>query len=351
MSHASRLSNMELLRILSMFAILMLHANLNALLFPTATDVSATPLSAFTRLFFGALTYGGVNVFVLISGWFGIHVRLRSVAGFLFQCLFFSAGTYLVCLAFGWSAWSLRGVADCFFFTPDGYWFVKAYFMLYLFSPVLNVFVERVPRSVFRNVLLAAFVFQTLYSGLAPGGIDAANFFMRGYSPLSFFLLYLLARYVRLYRPRFSCLSRRADAAVSFLLALLLAVHAFGSLRFGIPAPFLLFKYTSPVVVASALFVVLYFSKFEFHSRAVNGVALSCFAVYLFHCNNDVIAEYFLSTCRRLFASFDGVVYLFLTFAFLLSVFVVSVLADRLRLLCWRGVLLLHKTFVLCKRR
>ncbi len=335
MMKSVRLSNIELLRILSMFGILVLHANFNALGLPSAADASAAPFPTFFRLLTGCLVYGSVNVFVLISGWFGIRPKAKSLAAFVFQALFFSVGVYAVLLLLGQTELHQRGVAECFWATPDSYWFVKAYLILYLFAPALNNFAENASRRSFKMLLIGFFAFQTFYSGLVPGE-DWADFFMRGYSPVSFFGLYLLARYIRIHRPRFSRFSFRTDLSLWLGVCALSAAWSFLCLQFGIPGAYLFLKYTSPVVIAASVLLLMAFSKLHFQSRVVNEVALSCFAVYLFHCNVDVIINYFLATSKDIFLRYDGGVYLFHILAFLVAVFLVSILIDRVRLFCWK---------------
>lgn len=79
-----RQSNMELLRLLAMFFVLALHANATAIQVPTADDIQAAPLSSFTRIFLEQATVVAVDVFVLISGWFGIRPTLKGAGNFAF---------------------------------------------------------------------------------------------------------------------------------------------------------------------------------------------------------------------------------------------------------------------------
>ena len=73
MTAKSRLSNIELLRIFSMFGVLIVHADFGALGNPTHTELFFTPVFTIMRTFIEAFAIVAVNVFVLISGWFGIN--------------------------------------------------------------------------------------------------------------------------------------------------------------------------------------------------------------------------------------------------------------------------------------
>ena len=65
-----RLSNIELLRIIAMFMILTVHADYWLLGIPTLEDICISKVSVFTRILIEQLCVVGVNVFVLITGWF-----------------------------------------------------------------------------------------------------------------------------------------------------------------------------------------------------------------------------------------------------------------------------------------
>ena len=83
-------SNMELLRILAMIGIMVVHADFFALGAPTSDDCIASPIQSMSRLMVESLTIVCVNLFVLLSGWYGIHPKRKRLAEFLFQILFFN---------------------------------------------------------------------------------------------------------------------------------------------------------------------------------------------------------------------------------------------------------------------
>lgn len=84
-----RQSNIELLRIVAMFLVLVVHADFMALGEPTFDEMNTQPLPSVIRVFIQSCAIVCVNVFVLISGWFGVRPNVKSVSKFLFQCFFF----------------------------------------------------------------------------------------------------------------------------------------------------------------------------------------------------------------------------------------------------------------------
>lgn len=201
-----------------MFLVLLVHADFFSIGRPSTIDIQTNLLDSTLRIFFEALSIVCVNVFVLISGWFGIRPSLKGISNFVFQCLFFLIGLYVLSLAIGTSTLSLKGIAGCFAATELN-WFIKAYLLLYVLSPVLNAFVEHADQKTFRNVLIGFFIFTCTY-----GWTGAANFMMGGYTTLFFIGLYLLARYIKIYQPRFAKFNRFTDLTIYLAVSCLVTV-------------------------------------------------------------------------------------------------------------------------------
>ena len=150
-------SNLELLRIIAMLLVLMVHADFKALDPPTVGEVITTPVSSFLRFLSESISIVCVNVFILITGWFGIRPKVSRFSALVFQVMFIGFFIYIVLLSFGkverWNPvdW-IR-----FMFMRRGLWFVGAYMVLYIISPVLNAFVSTTSRKTFKDVLIAFF--------------------------------------------------------------------------------------------------------------------------------------------------------------------------------------------------
>lgn len=184
-----RQSNFELLRIVAMMFVLLVHADFLSLGAPTATDFIDNPANAWTRTLFESMTIVCVNVFVLISGWFGITANLKGLTSFLFQCLFYSIGIFVITLICGYSKITGAGLMECFFLS-GGYWFVRTYLMLYILSPILNNFSNF---SLFsqRLILILFFIVQTFY-----GFFGGDTTYTLGMTVIPFIGLYLLGRHL-----------------------------------------------------------------------------------------------------------------------------------------------------------
>lgn len=77
----ARSSNIELLRIIAITFVLILHTRFDGIL---AVYDGGLTLSHICRFAFEALAIVGVNVFVMISGYFGIRLTARSIGRYCF---------------------------------------------------------------------------------------------------------------------------------------------------------------------------------------------------------------------------------------------------------------------------
>jgi len=189
--HGSRQSNFELLRLFAMLLVLVVHADFWTLGRPTIASISQVPLQSFTKVAIESIAVVCVNCFILISGWFGIRATWKGGCGFIFQCLYFIIGFYIIALSQGWSSFSLNKIWECLLLTPNS-WFIHSYIGLYILSPVLNAFLEKASKKSIESVLIIFFLYQSTF-----GWLNGAQYFMGGYSAISFCGLYLLAGYVK----------------------------------------------------------------------------------------------------------------------------------------------------------
>ena len=327
-----RQSNIELLRCIAMLMVLVLHADFKSFGAPGSIDIIAYPINSTVRVLLEMLSIVAVNVFILISGWFSIKPSLKGFAKFAFQCLFFSVGVYISTVLLGLSTFSSRGIAECFAIKADDYWFIPSYICLYFFSPVLNTFLNNAEEKTIKRVIVCFFVFQTLYSFIGNGGA----FLMKGYSALSFIGLYLLSGYVRryvdvsIYNNHIYLYGYLAISIVLTCTYLFLAYNHCESIASR------LILYSNPLVILSALLLLIYFTTLNFTSIVVNRISLSCFAVYLLHCNPNLFGTIFIQSIRNVSNE------CFFSFLMLFSVvilwFITAILIDQIRIILWNKI-------------
>lgn len=335
-----RQANLELLRLCAMFLVLIVHAAFFSLGSPKAELIRIAPTEQTMITFTEAISIICVNVFILISGWFGIKPKIKSLANFLFQVFFFLFGIYFFMLIIGKVSFSLKGLLECFTITKWN-WFIKAYLALFLISPVMNAFVNHTDRRTFKWVLIAFYLLQTVY-----GWSGLADYYVDGYSTFSFMGLYLLARYLKVYRPNITNKTRAFYVAVYLICAVVLTVLAIVPAFLPVPAPLVdmiipkLFTYICPIVILEALAFFFIFEKTKISSAAspvINKIAVSNFAIFLLHTNPNIINAIYREGVRSLYASTDSEIWNVLCIlGFILLFFISAILLDQIRLFFWK---------------
>lgn len=319
-----RQSNIELLRIFAILNVLMGHGCWLGADMPTSGDFSSHFFQEAVRVITSSATIGSVDVFVLISGWFGIHASRRGLGKFIYQVLFLLWGIYVVALLAGNTVFDLKGIQTAMGIY-NGYWFVMAYLGMYILSPVLNAFAENASKRQFEALLLAFYVFQCYYCW----GWSMVNYF-EGYSIVFFCGLYLTARYVRLYPVK---LLYKRPVSIYALSTLTVSVVAYFGLS-RIDSPIRMWRYDNPIVILASVCILIAFTKIKFTSKAVNKLAQSCFAVYIIHFN-PLVFPYFQKGVMLIAAMFDDISYTIVVLLYFAFVYLVCSVIDWVRQLSW----------------
>lgn len=328
----TRQSNMELARVLSMLFVLVFHADFLSLGWPTQSDSINEPISTVFKLLIESATVICVDSFVLISGWFGIKPTVKKGIKLILTVLFYSIAIFIVlAIIKGPETITIDSIKNTLLLST-GYWFIKCYLLLLILTPALNLLVETADEPVFRKVLIALALFQTVF-----GWSNATFDYHHGYSTLLFIFLYLLGRYVRKYPIKL--LEKRAICLLLYIvLSVVMTVFTYAATRFeAIPSSLVWysFNYLNPFVILSAISFMLFFTKLNLKSKAVNWIASSCLAVYLIHANDALLPIY----AGKVFqiASTNGTPVLSIAI-FIIIVYMASILIDKLRILLFRLV-------------
>ncbi len=266
---------MELLRIISMLMVLTVHADGAALGLPALHgDIAGASAYDLWRLAIESIAIIGVNCFTMISGYFGINLRWRGAAAYLFQCAFYSVGIYTALMVFFPSRLSWTGWAESWLvLSHTDLWYVPAYFGLMLLSPILNAGLGALGHRQY-TWLLAVFSLFNLWCGWWWQGA----FNPTGYTLMQLILIYMTARYIRLHVPQPSISRRRGIIAAVYILS---TSGIFASSLY--MEPLRAFAYNSPLVLISTVSLFLIFTTINLQSKTVNHVARSAFAAYLIH--------------------------------------------------------------------
>ena len=326
----TRQSSFELLRLIAMLMVMICHA----VGYVQETDLVG--IAGVSKLAIGQLCLICVNVFVMISGWFGIKPSLKGAVKLLFQVWFLALFCFGLFAALGLPVSFKKDLLPYLLF-GYGYWFVVSYLILYVLSPVLNAFAAQASKKEFLCVVIAFYTVEFIFGFL----LNVGHFDL-GFSPLFFIGLYLLARYVRLYPGKLFAFDKWADLGI-YLGVSVLSMLGFwlGYKWFGMGLH--MNHYDSPLAVIAALFFLLFFSKLNFQSKAVNWMASSAFAIYLIH-ENALVSPYYHQIFNNLHENIPLIFWYPLMLGTVIVLGLGFIIIDKLRILAWKGVLRLKST-------
>ncbi len=198
--HKKRMVNIEVLRLLAMMMVVSLHYLAKGELLEKLTG----PLSAKGHLawLLESFSIAAVDVYVLISGYFLVETgfRCRRVISLVLQVMFYTCLLPVVLILTGIlpvGEITFYNILQCIFPTNMlHYWFVSAYVLMFLFTPVLNAAVHGMKKRQLQTAILILLIMESLSKTVIPVRLELDNL---GYDAYWFMVVYLIAAYIRLY--------------------------------------------------------------------------------------------------------------------------------------------------------
>lgn len=253
-----RNSSIELLRLILMFVILLFHVigHGSSILSEGLNAFQINGNINFTKLIFYSFLYFPVDCFVIISGYFGIKLKIKKIAELWFSMILVSIIISIIFLYLKIEGFSLKSLLPLRY---DIWWFMTNYFILCLLSPLLNYiddFEIKYPKIFIIVLILFDFIFHNAL--------------------VNFIICYIIGKVLK----RIS-LSRKEIIFMSFIavivhltLVILLAKRKSSHI-------FLVLSNFSPIIIIQAILVFYFFNSLNFSSRIINYISSVSLYVYL----------------------------------------------------------------------
>lgn len=274
-----RESSFEILRILAILFVVSEH-----LLYSTTIDSLGSP-EYFAYNGVRCIADCAVDLFVLISGYWGIRFRISKLLSLFFQSLFYAVLLFSIGILVKGNVpvWH----KDFLVFLPiinGNPWFIATYAALFCIAPFLNRFIDSCSKKQCRIFLWVGFVLFYLWPTFSFLVNSRQLVNDAGFGIVNFSYLYLLGRYLSMH---YSDEKSKTYYVCTFFLVglLLLSVHFGVSKLLGFEFnPY--FSYNTVFVLVQAVLLILLFKKIAkngVHSIVINKIASYSLAVYLFH--------------------------------------------------------------------
>lgn len=297
MAENKRMANYELLRVIAMVMVVALHflSHSDSLLSLDApvsgVRILGTLLESFCLV--------AVNVYVLISGYFGVKGKFKPGKSISLLCQIWFYGFLILAAALilgiptQLQELGVYGAVQYLFpIESETYWFATSYFMLYLLSPVLNAAARNMTRKQLKIAVTGLLILFCGVKSISPVVFPVDKY---GYDLAWFICVYLVAAYLSLYGNEFFkkyggviyvCSSTVTFAMVMVLWFVSQKADSFGY-YFTVP-----FHYNFILCLTGAIGLLYGFSKINIKEGRMGAFvrklgALS-FGVYLFHEHIDI---------------------------------------------------------------
>lgn len=272
MTQNQRQSNIELLRCFAMLCIIVYHLCLFAL----------GGVSTGTKLYQALQIplHIGVPLFVLISGYFGIRFSLKGLMRLCSKGYFYFVPFAVIPMILTHSGGVKDVLKSVFIFGFDAQWYLNTYLYLFLFSPIINSYLENITKYQ-RLYLLAILTFMSVYIGnVTEGDISLVE----GKNLTNFLLLYTLGNTIRHYQHVINgCAIMKLIIGCVFFNAFLVFGFMYIPLIAGKIWKYS-YAYNSPIIMLNSIWVFAIFSKLKVRSKFINWLGSGVFACYLLQC-------------------------------------------------------------------
>ncbi len=307
-----RESNFELMRITSMFFIIIYHIILHI------CSIYSYDMSTLTNIllkYIIAIVIVHVNSFVIVTGYFQCEKKCK-----MSKVLSLNNAVWFYGILFLIVALVLRDKYNFSLVYPisnldvfktilpldfGNYWFIDCYFILYLLTPILNKIISSYNQKGFLKIIIGLTI---LFSIIPTITVDGVIYTKAGHSIANFILLYFIGAYLKLYpinnSKLLSKLSNTANRTIYIVMFFSLAfitvlfytmsrqlvntneneiVHFFSDVFFNFYNSF-----GSPIIILQSIVYFLFFSTIHIKSRIINKISTTVFGIYLIHENIHV---------------------------------------------------------------
>ena len=292
MQLSKRNSSYELLRIISMFFIVMHHYAFYGT-FDRVNFIPSHINSLRINLLLLFLGKVAVDIFVIIGAYFLSEKSFKfrrpvslGITTILYSLLIFSVlKLFFPSLIWNNENW-LQAVLP--FPSPTGYWFVDSYLFMLLMMPVLNLCLSKFSLLRIKQMIGLIFVFWSILPTFTAlfnykSDFSAENF---GYSSGTFFLLiYIIGGYIRKNKNTKSRLLKETLISIILIFVGIIYIWIFSRVKSLFYLTSIMAYLFNPLALLLAISIFKCFTQFNFHSKLVNYLSGSMFGVYLLHEN------------------------------------------------------------------
>lgn len=332
----TRNSSIELCRILAMFFIVMSHTyelGMGAWNYWSKLEGATYIPEVASQTFIACFFYFGVNIFLLISGYFLIKPTIQKFIKLYIAVAFYT----LIGIVFHqyqvgeYNLWSIIIHTLIPFGIPSGggYWFIECYMYLFLFAPILNKALKNMSdRELFAATALLGVI--NIYFGYfwQIPRIDGS-----GYCFVHFVFMYVLGHLI--YKKQTNINSICHIKYYAIIVYVICAVLLFCMFYLSSDIHQFIIRthcYSNPIVIIGAIAFFIPFTLVSTNNRIINTIATTVLGVYLLQGN-----RYFIHAIYETLQPYTNI-NLLVTFFIGFGLFIIGIAVDYLLQFIYRPI-------------
>lgn len=330
---SDRWVNIEILRIIAMLFIIIHHLIYNGLNW----SVTQSTIDNTNILFYciggsiESFVIVGVNIFFLISGYFGMRFKVKKCLSIVFKLYIYMLIIEIVGVLtniFDFDISMLKRFVTAF----HSYWFIEVYIILMIISPLINILIDKIDK---KNAAYFWYTFIFVFCGYAFVVNSSYIGIARGYSLGFAICLYILGRLIRkglLFKTNIKYLMYYFLFGGLNALFIIISILLLKKNNFAL----LMLSYNNPLVVIESILLFNFFikkrqnninSKFDNMIRFFGKKTLS---IYILHSTNKVLTLYRNIPLQVLITTGNWIIAIFILIPYALIIFVVGGLIDEI---------------------
>lgn len=307
----------ELLRIISMFMILISHFSFHCI-------SKNFELNFAQKIFFDSILFGniGVVIFLIISGYFyNTKFKIKKLIKFILCTQFYSIFLYI--LSSYNNVFSIKDFIMSFFpINSNLYWFMTSFIIIYIISPFISKFLGSLKEKEFKYFLVIYFFLFISH--------DFILKYIFSFTPsndiIELLFYYSIGAYINKYESSFNKKIRIRYIFYSYFI-IVLSIVIMNNFHFNNSTILLARSSIFVIYIGISLFILL--KKINIKGNSILFFSNNCLAVYLVHDNKyfrlilwSKIIKYMPSNI------FLNIIYIIII---LLLIYIICILIDKLR--------------------
>lgn len=321
-------SNIELLRIIMMIAIVAHHYVVNSGITELYDFSNVTGNMIFLQIF-GFAGKAMINGFLLISGYFMVktNTSLKKIVRLYLQIKFYVLTIYFIMVIIGIETVSLMSLGKTVFSMIRGVnvGFTATFFLLYILMPFINKFIENINKKQFTILLFILFFFYTV--------IPTFFVFNDTFNEIGWYIsMYLVGGYIRLYLDNIKLSIKKSLVLILTNLVLIVAsILVLDTIGHNPYHMVINANKLFALTLAISLFMV--FKNINLgYSKWINKLSSVTFGVLLIHANSDAMRDFLWVRVLNV-SSFYSSQYLFIHATLsVLAIYIICSLIELFRI-------------------